>query len=972
MAQSQVYAVIQDSRGWVWMGTRGGGLTIFDGKKFRYYTQKDGLSSDYIFTLREDPKGNIWIGSNEGLSCFDGKEFTNFKYKAADSSSFWVLDMEFDKEGQLWLASNAGLCLFKDNRIRNMNHKVGLRTSMVNTICFDKNENLWYGTGSGITRYNPKFGSLLKFNRQNGFNFSVNAIACDAKGKLWIGTYGNGLFYFASDSIKKASNDNLLGQSSVFDLLSVSENQLCIATLNQGVIFYNPMNGSFNVVSEKEGLSNNHVRSICRDRTGNYWFGTSGGGISSYFGNRFTLYDKTNSLGGNFIYSLFRDRRGRLIIGNSDKGITIIDSGRISHLDGSNGFRDVKVKAITEDRLGRIFLGTEANGICIFNDSSFQWIHGLEKAYIRALVTMESGDVLAASLGSGIIRIASGDSIPEFMNANNGLLSSRITCLHKDKLNRVWYGTESQGFSYIEGFRSTTKRFQIPELAGKAIRCFSENSKGELRIGTAGKGILVMKIYTPEFSHQLLNTNDGLSSDNIYLITEGNGNSIYSGTENGIDRILIGNDSRVLQVKHYGKNEGFSGIETCQNSVWRDADGSIWFGTVNGLIRYMENSQSANKTEPLTSISDVRLFYEPLAKTIYKNFCGPWNKINSFELPYNQNHLTFDFMGINLSNPDAVRYQWMLKGFDQSWSPVSAQNTVTYSNLPDGVYEFMVMACNEDGIWNQQPATVSFTIRTPFWKTKWFIISAVLMTLLMIYLMFRYRIRQIRKRSAAEREKLMIEKSVIEMEQKSLRLQMNPHFIFNALNSIQSQIGSNNDQNARYYLAKFSHLMRQILDNSRQSSITLKEEIQTLENYLLIEKFSNGDHFDYSISTAANIETDFIEVPPMILQPFIENAIKHGVRHLKNKRGKIEVTIDEKDNVLICRIRDNGVGRKKSDEINKSKKDSYHQSTALSVTEERLKYVNEGTKFKSLQIVDIEDENGEAAGTEITIRIKLN
>jgi LytS/YehU family sensor histidine kinase len=240
-----------------------------------------------------------------------------------------------------------------------------------------------------------------------------------------------------------------------------------------------------------------------------------------------------------------------------------------------------------------------------------------------------------------------------------------------------------------------------------------------------------------------------------------------------------------------------------------------------------------------------------------------------------------------------------------------------------------------------------------------------------ILVVFRWRVNSIKRKSQEAQNKIQLEKEVMELEQKALRLQMSPHFIFNALNSIQSQIGTDNEQTARYYLAKFSRLMRQILDNSRNATISLEEEINTLENYLLIEKFCNGDRFDYKITLSDSLEKDYIKIPPMLLQPFIENSIKHGMKHIQGKRGRIEVRFEEKNGLLECSVTDNGIGRKKAEEINKNSKETYHRSTALLVTQERLDLLKEGNDGKSLEIIDLYDEKGEPIGTMVLVRIPI-
>jgi LytS/YehU family sensor histidine kinase len=241
-----------------------------------------------------------------------------------------------------------------------------------------------------------------------------------------------------------------------------------------------------------------------------------------------------------------------------------------------------------------------------------------------------------------------------------------------------------------------------------------------------------------------------------------------------------------------------------------------------------------------------------------------------------------------------------------------------------------------------------------------------------IWIVFRARLNTLRKKATEAETRLILDKKVSDLEHQALRLQMNPHFIFNALNSIQSQIGDQNEQRARYYLAKFGRLMRQILDNSRKQFISLKEEVETLENYLLVEKFSSGDTFEYEIVTDDKMDMDFIKIPPMLLQPFVENSIKHGFKNLKARRGKIQVEFKEWNHKLICTITDNGVGREIAQERAASEGESYHESTALKVIRERLMLMDQGNAEPNINILDLHDENGKPCGTKITVEIPIS
>lgn len=960
------------------MGTQGGGMTSFDGVNFKTYTVKDGLSNNYIACIKEDAKHNLWIGTMNGICQYNGVAFKKYKL-VGDSAQVSVKSIDFDSKGRKWIATNVGVLLLDDNNVTNISELLKDKKTVITSILVDKQDNVWYGNADGlykITQNNNSF-QKIKYDKSNGFtNNSIPCIKQDVKGNLWIGTYGDGVYVYNGSRFYRIDLNLELYKQTILDCYFDKRDNVWLATLNHGVAQYNTVSKTFAWITENEGLSNNHVRSIIQDKSGNYWFGTSGGGVCNYFGKQFTVYDKSSGLGGNFIYSIFRDSRQRLWVGTSDKGVTLFDSSRFVNYNALNGFADVKIKAINEDNAGNIYFGTDGQGVFVYNNEQglvFNAITELNKKYIRAIVKDKDGDLWIATAGAGLYKLVLKAS-PLLINFNvkEGLLHPRLTALHYDKQGRLWYATENNLIGFIEN-----NKFKKPVFSGKeilpssSIRCFAEDENGYLWAGTGGDGLLSFPLYQGDLKLKRYDHTNGLTSSNIYLLKFDNANNLFVGSETGLDHIYFDAERKPKDIRHYSKGEGFTGIETCQNSVFKDEDGSIWFGTINGLTKYNPANLVKNENEPVTTITDVKLFNVTISQTEYKKFAGDWNTISGLELPFDQNNLSFDFTGINFSNPDAVKYQWKLEGSDKGWSPATVQKNVNYSNLGSGNYTFMVKACNEDGVWNKQPVAFKFYISPPFWKSWWFIGIVIISLFAIIFSVFKWRVNRIKAKAEETQKKLQLEKEVVELEQKALRLQMNPHFIFNALNSIQSQIGTDNEQAARYYLAKFSHLMRQILDNSRNASISLEEEINTLENYLLIEKFCNGDRFDYKITMDDTIEKDYVKIPPMLLQPFIENAIKHGLKYIDNKKGLIEVNFSEKNNLLECSVTDNGIGRVKAEELNKVSKETYHKSTALLVTQERLDLLKEDENVRSLEIIDLYDTTGSAIGTKVIVRIPI-
>lgn len=968
LGQSQVYAMCQEPGGSLWMGTRGGGVTVYDGVEFKSYTTNEGLANNYVNSIALGPDNTIWIGTNNGISYYEKGKFHTLRL----AGNTVVRDIVFRANGEIRAATNKGILTVDKKSL-----SFGMIQSIEqpNVSCMVERDGvLWYGTNDGLFRRDKNSDYFL--GKESAFmRNAITTISKDAQNNLWIGTYGDGMYCYDGKRFFRVDHQLELYRKTVLNIYIDGEDNLWLATLRSGVIHYNKSTKTFTSLTESEGLSNNHVRCILQDNSRQFWFGTSGGGVCQFLGRQFANFDTRSGLAGNFIYSVFRDSQGRLWVGNSQKGVSRYADRHFDNFDALNGFKDVKVKAIGEDREGTIWLGTDGYGVYIYKNDEFQPIRSLDQAYVKHIQSDAKGNIWIATAGSGLIRVTprNDNYVVEKWGYLEGLLSNRITCLHFDKKGRLWYGTESNGIGCFDPkkekvvLRYTADKKQI---ASDQIRTLTEDRFGRLWIGTAGKGLSVLSIYNSGQNPWNIRQHDGLKSDNIYLLTTDKEGNIISGTEKGIDYLFFRENGNIKQIKNYSNQDGFNGVETCQNSSWLDRDGTIWLGTINGLCRFNPAELGTNPIPPLLAFKDIKLFYESIL-TGDPDALSLGTKEHPLELGYSENHITFEFLGINLKRPESVQYQWQLIGFEDSWSPASKDRRIVYSNLNPGTYTFRIKACNEDGVWSP-PISYTFTIDTPYWKTIWFralVITAFVLILVLVYLI---TIKRIRKNARIKQREVEFEKDLLELEQKAMRLQMNPHFIFNALNSIQSLIGTGKETEARYFLAKFSRLMRQILDNSRKTSITLEEEIQTLENYLLIEQFCNGERFEYAISTDESLEQDFIHLPPMIIQPFVENAIKHGMRGMPEgaKKGRISISFRDSESMLECIVEDNGIGREKAAELNKESKETYHQSTALAVTTERLNHLKSEGIDTPLEIVDLYD-NGVASGTRVIIRLPL-
>ena len=437
-------------------------------------------------------------------------------------------------------------------------------------------------------------------------------------------------------------------------------------------------------------------------------------------------------------------------------------------------------------------------------------------------------------------------------------------------------------------------------------------------------------------------------------------------------------------------------------SITQDYKGNMWFGTsgsgiykLNKAIELKYNPpqifSSINKTtEEIKSISIVSNLpvidenSKIIRTDVSKNDTSPpvvfinnvkingvdTTSLNYYELDYNQNNIEINISGLVAGNSE-LQYKYILEGKNSDWN-YSTNTSIYYTALNPGNYNFKVYAMTDGGVWSKIPAIITFTINPPLYTTFWFIFSIILvvLTLVSLVVFIVYRKTQLRE-ALLEEEK----RKVLISELHALRSQMNPHFIFNTLSSIQSFITQNSSKDAVNYLSKFSKLMRATLENTQKQKIPIKDEIKTLELYMDLEKLRLNNKFDYKINIDEEIDIQFEQIPPMLLQPYIENAIWHGMSH-KLTNGTIQLTFKlENENLLKCEIEDDGIGRDEAMKINQHHADSYRKkntSLGMSITKERLEIINSLRDSKlSINIIDLKD-NTISTGTKIELFIPLD
>ncbi len=966
LPQSQVYALAEDADGYLWVGTQGGGIARFDGNSFEKV--EIPLANNYINAILASGDA-MWIGSNTALT-FSSKD-TTFNVGGLTPK---INALDIDKHGVLWVGTEKGLFFVETNKspLRLQKYEK-LNNSTIQSFFFSDKEQ-WAATNTGAWQLN---GSK-HYSIQNGLESNdVHAVFRDILGRLWVGTFNGRISLFDTEQnislgaikIPKGGHPQLIKQV---------DGQVWVGTINNGIAVYNIDTRKWTSIDERVGLTAKNIKVIFKDSWNNYWIGTSGDGLLKMVGQEFVHFGLQAGLKGDNIYSVYKDRQNRIWFSESGYGVSVFDSLGLHHFGAKEGFANVKCKAILEDYKGRIWLGTDGRGLAYQDTSGFHFLtekNGMPSNWINSLVLDSLGQVWGGTYGNGIAKIVDRDSLGFQIfpyGKAEGLPELKIQTLKIDQEGHLWFATRGGTLGYYKNDFETMVFGKENDLPVADIRTIAFWEK-QVWVGTAGQGIYFADWHQKpvHFAKAVVSKDVSIEqmSDNIYLLKFDGSNHLWVGTERGLNRLELNNRAQVIDYKHFGVEEGFVGIETCQNAICEGVDKDLWIGTMNGLMKYQLTNEAQAISPPTIRFEDVQLFYKSLAETPYQNWSTSAGGIkNGLVLPYNKNHLGFRLAGVNLARPKKVKYHWQLAGSETKWSPLSISSSVNYANLDPGSYVFKAQACIDDE--NCSPIiTAPFTIEQPYWATWWFRTMVGLGILLLSFLFYWFRVKAIRKQEQAKRKELELRNHLLTVEQKALQLQMNPHFIFNALNSINGLVAMKDFAQARKQISRFAVLMRQILSNSRKETISLEEEQKTLENYLTMEQFCRADVFDYQLVIVDGLDKEEIEVPPMIIQPFVENAIIHGVAHL-DKKGKITINFYQQGEVLICEITDNGVGRKKSAQLRKSRSPS-HQSTAMAVTKERLDALFAERRGKSIEISDIVDENGAVQGTKVTLRIPI-
>lgn len=986
LIQSQVRALLEDDKGFLWLGTHRG-VSKFDGQRFTNYTTKSypKQAGNFLTDLLEDLRGRIWIATDKGLSRFDGRSFRTYSTREGLPSPD-IQSLLQDQDGRIWVGDASGnISLIESDILIPTPYRWQgpAQERSIHDMLEDQKGHIWIATNRGLFKWK---GQFIEPFLPAGLpaEMEIFDLLQDYQGNIWLGT-SNGVYRLnrATNASRETpyqidfySSEDGLPDNRVFCMVSDSVEQTVWFGTGRGIAYY--QSGEVTPIVRTDRILDYQMRSATIDREGDLWFGTEGGGVRKVTRGIFEKYNMEVGMSSNIAKSFLQDDQGKIWISTYDQGVNILPPNtnvfkmrdELKHPD--IGGNDISYSY--EDRAGNFWFCFYSGGITRYDGRTYTQF-GPESGLISASTYCVTEDHLGqiwVATDQGVYRQKEG--LFEPIGLEDSLADEAAFILLEDADNRMWIGTSKRLTIWDKGVFS--HHSGGPGRIGDNIISFLEDPKGRIWIASS-KGLTSYNPETDSFHYIRISGAEGaevvvsFAMEPTSLTTY-----LWIGTENGAYRMdldAFSYDTKPV-FEHYTQKDGLPSMECNANAAFVDAEGNVWLGTAEGAIRKPAGTERKPVVlKPGIYITDVQASqdssWKELGYVIDRKTGLPVN----LSLPHTENSLSFRFIGISLNSPQQIEYKHRLVGTDEkAWSEVKSTRQTTFSigNLIPGTYTFEVIAKKESSKWDEQnPAQFTFTIRRPYYQTWWFRGLLFLIFLGVAYAFYRAVTNRRRQR---EREQMMQNKAEkLTLEHQALYAMMNPHFTFNALQSIQYYIHRQDKISANKFLSSFARLIRKNLESTKSEFISLGEEVERLGLYLSLEKMRFHEKIEYEVEVDFDVDQHNTLLPPMILQPFVENSIKHGIMPLEGDgKVKVHISILDEDHLQVL-IQDNGIGIAAS-KIKKADRPNDHVSKGMEITKDRLKLFADMTNTThSLDIEELKDEAGKVCGTQVRMILPL-
>ncbi len=1002
---ASLHDIAQDEYGFIWLATAEG-LVKFDGSRFETAKTSLGdgrkLPTEAFFNVFSDSKNQIWGGTfSGGLYRVDLSINKAFHYSSSKDQINTITDDRIkrvyeDPEGRIWVGCHKeGFCLyrpktddFKCYKPSDILNKRDLERFLDDILSFHFQAGaLWVGTLNGVLRFEPKTEELEYIDYleilQNpktvkGSANGVREICPINENEFMFLPYSSDPVAFIYNISKKEvrairliSNNKAIARSAYSIFKDGNE---ILYTEESKVAKINTTDWSVTWTDTSAQFHNKPInfRYLFNDKKGNKW-GISKRELYLFRSQKFP--ESTINLP--FISeSLFElDNENILFLGDGSPtaGVYNLNNKNIHLFNyqlGGVPKNNVDIKKVFRSNDGHIY-GHSNDQIYEYNSTtgnfSTRWSFPdyFSATSFESIISgyLDSNDnYWFGTKNSGILRVdLIENKIYEYKN-DPILNSSTIVYngypkgfFHDDE-NRIWYGTDV-GFGYFDHKKNEFVNFPFseyktndPAFPMKGISLIKKDKKGRIWVAENHHGFGYFDIQKKTI--KTFSEKDGLWDCHIRDMIVDKAGDIWISHWKGISRI----NALDLRVENFGPESGFS-----ENSnLFLFEDGSIGVFKFGQVQKIWPEKIAEIDVKPQVTLHDFKVFDKTL--NLEKN----WNEVEKINLTYEQDFFSIYFGAINFQNPSVQEIQYRLDGLHDEWINTEDRNYVSFANVGGGDYTFKFRARLKSRKWGEVKK-LKISIAYPFWETWWFYLLALSSITGIIYAFYDYRIKKITEK---EELKSQFQVQLAEVEMTALRAQMNPHFLFNCLNSIKLFFVENNVESATEYLTKFSKLIRLILQNSNTKLVCLADEIEALNLYIEMEKMRFDNQFEYSINIAPVIDTQHLEIPPLLLQPYVENAIWHGLVHT-NQPNRLQISVEKQNGYLTCTIEDNGIGREAARKRNRGR-EPRKKSLGMEITQDRINLIQRLYKVETkVSVIDLKNEDGSSGGTKVIITMPL-
>lgn len=962
---------------------------------YYHYKATDGLASATVFQVIQDKEGFIWLATQNGVSRFDGKRFTNYTIEDGLNSNM-ITAIALGTNGEIFFSNyEKGINVLKNGKIENY---VDDRNGNMVRITFLINTPTQQNKNKLLTNTRADYVYVFEVDHSGKQSFSVIYLELFTLNKLDT-LSGGRIIALTTKGIFEIKND-------VADKIYIQENPniaaYCIADVRDGSFYIGSKGNIYRIKNNKViGVhkinvgGNNEVSNLLRDRKGNLWFSVMNKGFYKIPHNSkeiINIGSKMNLQTTN-VNHLFEDKEGNIWVGTYGKGVYCLTNFYLSSYTEEDGLSNNSVHSITKDNYDRIFIGTY-NGVNLFDKNKFEHIKKDPKSplteYIFNIKALNDGVYITGGFPNtdGERIIYKGENFyfnnrPSFIRTKNGLNI---------------FGTTGNHIRFHRDFLADKSTYQLYNIFGDSsisnrVNDLYEDTQGSIWVGST-LGLCKLSNFTEtsgkaKWDKTFFTSNPVLNS-RIKAIYQDKKNKIWFAGDLGIAKYDLSNGS----VSEYKSINGYD--LSFSTSITSDKKERIWIGTMHGLylfdgteIIFLNGKSGLTSDEVLSlfydeeknilyvgtssgfSLLDIKLFDEfhpnpPEIKLIsIQAGDSVYSTYQELVFEPEANNVSIEFAGLNFFSPGAVRYKYKL---NNEWIETD-YNFLNFTSLKHGDYNLEISAKAQNTIWSK-PITVSFTILPRFVETIWFLLLIFGLFLLIVLSIVLWRIKLISKKN---RDKLELTERINELKHQALSAMMNPHFIFNSLNSVQFLINSKRNEEANNYIAMMAKLIRKNLDTAGSGFILLSEEINKLKLYLDLEKLRFQERFSYEIISGDDVDVNSLLIPNMIIQPFVENSLWHGIIN-SGSNGLLTISfmfenieIDSAvSKSLIIKVTDNGIGIKRA---LKNKKED-HISKGIQIIEERLKLLSAKMELpKPIILEDLSERNNSSHGTEVIISL---